>query len=608
MFAIFGSLVVVGAFEKVDINEHLGSFLETSTVERLRRAEAEAQKQAKEAEEAWQQSRQKTDALLSKVRSEMASLNEDLKKTAEKQKEDLAMLEKSREKETAALKETETKLKELQETAKVEAPMPSSFIDQDFLAPLRKAAADAKAFAEKIRKESQESRFGQASSSFLEEDNDYAAKAERSLAMAQQALSKLDADLASQKRELEAQLAKAKKDEEAVREGTAFHGASFLETEQMYDPLSPQALAEWRDKFNAQLQRAREAAGIKTPFKSSLVQLDTSMDEKLKEDENKVSRLQEEFNAQMAKLKEDNAAMLAEAQAQIEKAKNMKAKLLSDMQASSFLEGPSGHAKFDAEAEKQKIMELQRKWQAEAEQLTAPSQPSEAENQLMKLIEEQKTQQASAQAELDRLKQKLHKDIEALHKDMTASSLAAQPSFVETRMDFMDLARDIVEKLHQFTAIDSDSESTKPTIALKTPAVEPVDASEAALETVKETEPIMEAEEVPAAKESDSSAVEVKPSNPDSQANTDEKATESAPKADAEVAEAPVPEASASAEAVAPKPEILAETTPVQASFVELAARDAADEALARAEQGLKKLQEQLRQQSSKLSSYGVTI
>ena len=424
--------------EQVDIKQHdaASSFVElTTSTQRLRRAEAEAQKEAKEAEEAWQKSRQATDSLLAKVRSEMASLNEDLKKTADKQKEDLAMLESSREKETVALKETESKLKQLQETAKVEAPVPSSFIDQDFLAPLRKAAADAKAFAEKIRKESQQSKFSSSASSFIEGgEEDYAGKAERSLAQAQQALSKLDADLASQKRELEAQLAKAKKDEEALREGTAFH-ASFLQTGETYDPLSPQALAEWREKFNAQLQRAREAAGIKTPFKSSLVQLDnTNMDEKLKEDENKVARLQEEFNAQMAKLKDDNAALLAEAQTQIEKAKNMKAKLLSDMQASSFIQdSDSTKHKFNAEAEKEKILELQRKWQAEAEQLTAPSQPSEAKNQLMKLIEDQKTKQASAQAELDRLKQKLHKDIEALHKDMAATQFANQPSFIQEK-------------------------------------------------------------------------------------------------------------------------------------------------------------------------------
>jgi len=579
-FAIL-TVASVAALEQKGISEHAGSFLETSMVERLRRAESEAQQKAKDAEAAWRKSREATDAILAKVRGEMATLNADLKATAEKQKQDLQLLESSRAKETAALKNTEAKLKELQNTATAtetehvnEKLVSSSLIEvagSDFLAPLRKAAADAKAFAEKIRKESQLSRLGK-SSSFLEGEigeEDYASKAERSLYVARQALSKLDADLASQKHDLEIQLAKAQKDEEALRDGGVAGGVSFLQTEQQYDPLSPQALAEWRQKFNTQLQRAREAAGIKTPFKSSSL-LETGFsaemaDEKMKEDENKVARLQEAFDAQMAKLKEDNAAMLAEAQAQIEKAKNMKIKLEADMRASSFLENPTGSSNthhFNAEAEKEKIQALQRKWQTEAAQLTNPNnrQPSEAEKQLMNLIEDQKNKQATAHAELERLKQKLHKDIEVLHKDMSLSPSFLQvdneaqselgydeedydddefSSFLESKMDFMEVAKDLFEKLKAFTNTDQ-----------------------------------MEAEpEIEAFPETDASA-------------------------DMAVAEEPA--------AVAVLGDV-EEPVAVAPSFVELSSRDKADDALARAEEGLKKLQEKLRQQSADRAAYHST-
>lgn len=438
--------------------------LESGTTQKLHQAEAEAQVKAKKAEEAWLESRKKSDTLLAEVRSQMAKLNEDLKKTAEKQKEDLVMLEKSREKESSALKATENQLKQLQDKAKVEAPLPSSFLEDpsqaDFLGPLRKAAAEAEAFAKKMHEESQ-----MRISSFLEGgEDDYASKAERSLAMARQALSKLDTDLASQKRELEVQLSKAEKDEEALKEGASLH-ASFLQTGTQYDPLSRAALTEWREKFNAQLQRAREAAGIKTPM-TSLVELDTSeTDEKLKEDENKVARLQEAFNSQMEKLKSDNAALLSEAEAQIEKAKKMKSKLDADLRASSFIQGDSGSHRFNADAEKEKILALQHKWQSEAKQLAQPSQPSEAEKQLSHLIEDQKTKQATAQAELERLKLKLHKDIEALHKDMSMSAFSTKtPSFIQEKVQVASKLRnddDDYDYQDELTTEDDDMGSER---------------------------------------------------------------------------------------------------------------------------------------------------
>ena len=124
--------------------------------EQLKAAEAEASNKAKAAEEAWQKSRKETDSLLAKVHSEMAALNVDLNKNAEKQKADLALLESSRQKETEALNATEKKLKDLHAHSQAAAPVVTSFMEdgEDYLAPLRKAAEAAKVFAEKIRNES----------------------------------------------------------------------------------------------------------------------------------------------------------------------------------------------------------------------------------------------------------------------------------------------------------------------------------------------------------------------------------------------------------------------------------------------------------------------
>ena len=436
---VLASVSLVNSANEVPIKDHFfESFLETDATmgQRLKRAEAEASKQAKLAEEAWEKSRRETDSLLQDVHKKMASLNADLEKTSKQQKTQLAMIEKSRETETAALASTERKLKQLkdQSEAKENSPVVSSFITEDFLAPLRKAAAEAKAFAEKIRQQT-----SGGASSFVQEGTgeDFAAKADRSLSLAQQALSKLDNDLEVQKRELQAETAQAQKDQQALREAAGIH-ASFLQTGEAYDPLSPQALAEWREKFTAQLEKARKAAGLTGSFHSSLVQLDTSTDEKLRDDERKVARLQEEYNNQMAKLKQDNAQLMAQAHAEIEKAKDMKSKLEADMHASSFVQQSS---KFDAAKEQEHIRELQRKWERDAEKIAQPSQQSEAQVELNSLIEQQKVKQQAAEQELDRLREKLNRDIESMHKDMAINHFNTKSSFIQE-----DNSKDLVTR------------------------------------------------------------------------------------------------------------------------------------------------------------------
>jgi hypothetical protein len=110
---------------------------------------------------------------------------------------------------------------------------------------------------------------------------------------------------------------------------------------------------------------------------------------------------------------------MAQARAEIEKAKQMKSKLESDMRASSFVETKNN---FDLAKEQQHIKELQQKWQREALKLGQASEPSKAEQELKSLIQKQEAKEASAQAELEKLKQKLNHDIEVMHKDMAANS------------------------------------------------------------------------------------------------------------------------------------------------------------------------------------------
>jgi vacuolar-type H+-ATPase subunit I/STV1 len=97
----------------------------------------------------------------------------------------------------------------------------------------------------------------------------------------------------------------------------------------------------------------------------------------------------------------------------------MKSKLEADMRASSFVETKNT---FDVNAEQEKIKELQRKWEREAMKLGEPSPPSQAEIELNSLIEQQKAKEATAQAELEKLKDKLNKDIEIMHRDMAINT------------------------------------------------------------------------------------------------------------------------------------------------------------------------------------------
>ena len=411
------------------------SFLELGTLGDLKAAAAAAERQAKSAEAAWEASRKKTQSLLSKVHTQIDSLNTDLDKAMARDRTELSMLEENRKKEDAELEATEEKLKELT-SHKVELPA-ASFLEKsssnldEILAPLRKAAEDAKHFAEEMR--------GQRSvrmPSALIQTGGEEDKASKALSLAEAALKKLDEDIAAQKKELVEEEEKAKKegfapvDEETAEEPVA---ASFLQTGNGFDPLSPQALADWRDRFELQLQKAREAAGIHSAPRSAFVQTAVTGfadNEQLREDERQVERLEGQFNQQMQKLKEDNAELLARAKEEMERAKEEESKVKRQLSQASLLE--TGQ-KYDPAKEEAHIRELERKWVREAENIVTPPHIVQQDNELQAMIEQQKVREAEAEAQLDQMKQKLNKDIEIMHRDLAASSVSGRPaSFLQT--------------------------------------------------------------------------------------------------------------------------------------------------------------------------------
>ncbi|KAF4683720.1 hypothetical protein FOZ63_010634, partial [Perkinsus olseni] len=196
-------------------------------------------------------SRKKSEELLKEVHDQIRSLTSDLDQSTAEQKKDLELLKQNEDYQDRALENTESKLKDIAAekiTLPDAAPM-SSFMQGkngqgDIFAPLRKAAEKAKEFAQKLFNGTEASVEGPAgdssqvdggnnssSSSFLEakdigyflgiagsvgsEDADTDA-AERGLSMAQDGISKLDADIAAQKKMLATERAELEKEKEAT--------------------------------------------------------------------------------------------------------------------------------------------------------------------------------------------------------------------------------------------------------------------------------------------------------------------------------------------------------------------------------------------------------
>jgi hypothetical protein len=365
---------------------------------------------------------------LVKVHEEIDHLNSDLEKSALEDKHQIALLEQQRKDADVKLQATDRQLKKLESTGSEAASFVQTSDSADFLAPLRKAAEDAKRFAEQLKAHP----FG--ASSFVQTAADD--RASKALSLAEKALKKLDDDIAAEKKELAAEQEEAKR--EHLNVAPLESGISFLETGTKFDPLSPQALADWRDRFELQLQKAREAAGIHTPMHSSLAQLSLAPsfaeNEQLKEDERLVERLENQYNQQMQKLKEDNAELLARAKEEMEKAKEEENRVKSQLSQVSFLQ--TAH-RYDPAKEEAHIRELERKWIKEAEAIVTPPQVAQQDSELQALIEQQRVKEAESEAQLEQMKAKLNKDIEILNKDIATNSMQAGGhggiSFLQTR-------------------------------------------------------------------------------------------------------------------------------------------------------------------------------
>ncbi|KAF4669442.1 hypothetical protein FOL46_001440 [Perkinsus olseni] len=274
-------------------------------------------------------SRKKSEELLKEVHDQIRSLTSDLDQSTAEQKKDLELLKQNEDYQDRALENTESKLKDIaaEKITLPDAPPMSSFMEGkngqgDIFAPLRNAAEKAKEFAQKIFNGTEASVEGPAgdssqadggknssSSSFLEakdigyflgnagsagsEDADTDA-AERGLSMAQDGISKLDADIAAQKKMLATERAELEKEKEATAKinlddadsatsvasslpdtpdqldntedySNALPSLSFLETHNGASTVAAASrarLSSWLQRLRAKLNKARSAAGL----------------------------------------------------------------------------------------------------------------------------------------------------------------------------------------------------------------------------------------------------------------------------------------------------------------------------------------------------------
>lgn len=398
------------------------SFLQIGKTD-YKMAAADAIRRAKKAEAAWEASRKRTDSLLAKVHDEITTLNQNIATSSAKDHSEISMLEDSRKNEDIKLRATEDRIKALS-NEKITLPS-SSFLQtttgstpDDILAPLRKAGEEARHFADEMRKKIQE----KLPSSLLQSEN-AGEKAARELSLAEKALKKVDEEIAAKRDQIFEEEKKLK--EKAIG---GDQPASFLQVgRNQFNPFSPQGLADWKDKFELQLQKAREAAGIHTPMHSSFSQIkevNFAENDQLKEDERQVERLENQYNQKMQKLKEDNAELLARAKEEVERAKDEENKVKSQLAQSSFLE--LGRRRFNKAEEKARIENLEKKWIKEAQVIVTPQN-----KELQELMKKSTDSEMEAEARLAQAKQKVQNDMEVIEKDI--ASVSPRPaSFLQT--------------------------------------------------------------------------------------------------------------------------------------------------------------------------------
>jgi hypothetical protein len=140
--------------------------------------------------------------------------------------------------------------------------------------------------------------------------------------------------------------------------------------------------------------------------------------------------------------------------------------------------------------------------------------------ELNSLIEQQKVKQQAAEQELDRLREKLNRDIETMHKDMAFNHFNTKSSFVqEDGKDLVTRAKEAILNIaaaaKRFTTGSSEAE-TKVTETKAsepaTPAAETTSTDEKKVEVAKEESKEAEKTEVeaPAAEATEASFVQMK--------------------------------------------------------------------------------------------------
>ncbi|EER02894.1 hypothetical protein Pmar_PMAR015055, partial [Perkinsus marinus ATCC 50983] len=141
-------------------------------------------------------------------------------------------------------------------------------------------------------------------------------------------ISKLNTDLANQQRVLESEEREFQKSSQThhpfsfeISDSAAApvdldEGASFLQTGEVKETLTPDVLQEWYSKFEDSLNKVRIDAGLSELPKSSFLQrglnfMSMATNEKLKKDERDVEHMQHEFDDTLGKLKHDSADIMS---------------------------------------------------------------------------------------------------------------------------------------------------------------------------------------------------------------------------------------------------------------------------------------------------------
>ena len=254
---VFGKSAMseLGSYLSREKRELFSSFLQRGTAE-YKEAAADALKRERTAEAAWEESKKKTDSLLSKVHSELSSLNKNVGTLPSGDRTELSMIEQRRKAEDDNLAAIEGRDREL---AKQNIDFsPDSLLQtgensmDDILAPLRHAGEQASHFAEDMRKIIHE----KLPISLLQ-SRSVGDQAARALSIAAKALNKVDQEIAMKKDQLLGE-------EQTMRNAGAFEmpQASVLQTGRRSDSGIETSLIQTAAQEPAEAALARAEADL----------------------------------------------------------------------------------------------------------------------------------------------------------------------------------------------------------------------------------------------------------------------------------------------------------------------------------------------------------